>query len=174
MCSRSASAGASLRVGVRFVLTAALLGVAAMWLSILVVDALQPIADAVRAGRTNAARRCAGRSIALAVAKLAWEAAIFRHLLLRQMTPLKRSALLMTRDLSNVDARPLRAGPAGRRDHAAVAARRSCDARRASRTGAVRRRLTGLLFVACLAGELLERYLFFAACAAPRMPGGIR
>ena len=34
--------------------------------------------------------------------------------------------------------------------------------------------MTGLLFVACLAGELLERYLFFAACAAPRMPGGIR
>jgi hypothetical protein len=31
-----------------------------------------------------------------------------------------------------------------------------------------------LLFAACLAGELLERYLFFTACAAPRMPGGIR
>ena len=29
----------------------------------------------------------------------------------------------------------------------------------------------GMLFVACLAGELLERYQFFAACAAPRMPG---
>jgi hypothetical protein len=34
--------------------------------------------------------------------------------------------------------------------------------------------MTGLLFAACLAGELLERYLFFAACAAPQMPGGIR
>ena len=34
--------------------------------------------------------------------------------------------------------------------------------------------LTALLFLACLAGELLERYLFFAAVAAPRMPGGIR
>jgi hypothetical protein len=34
--------------------------------------------------------------------------------------------------------------------------------------------LTALLFGACLAGELLERYLFFAACAAPQMPGGIR
>jgi hypothetical protein len=33
---------------------------------------------------------------------------------------------------------------------------------------------TGLLFGASLAGELLERYLFFAAVAAPRMPGGIR
>jgi DMSO reductase anchor subunit len=34
--------------------------------------------------------------------------------------------------------------------------------------------LTGLLVIACLAGELLERYLFFAACAAPQMPGAIR
>ena len=28
-----------------------------------------------------------------------------------------------------------------------------------------------LTFGACLVGELLERYLFFAAVAAPRMPG---
>jgi hypothetical protein len=28
-----------------------------------------------------------------------------------------------------------------------------------------------MLFVACLVGELLERYQFFAACAAARMPG---
>jgi hypothetical protein len=34
--------------------------------------------------------------------------------------------------------------------------------------------ITGMLFVACLVGEILERVLFFAACAAPRMPGGIR
>jgi hypothetical protein len=31
-----------------------------------------------------------------------------------------------------------------------------------------------MLFAACLAGELLERYLYFTACAAPRMPGGFR
>ncbi len=34
--------------------------------------------------------------------------------------------------------------------------------------------LTAVLFLACMVGELLERYLFFAAVAAPRMPGGIR
>jgi len=33
---------------------------------------------------------------------------------------------------------------------------------------------SGMLFAACLAAELLERYLFFAACATPRMPGGPR
>jgi hypothetical protein len=31
-----------------------------------------------------------------------------------------------------------------------------------------------VLFAACLAGEILERYLFFAAVAGPRMPGGLR
>ncbi|MBL8851108.1 MAG: molybdopterin oxidoreductase, partial [Planctomycetaceae bacterium] len=31
-----------------------------------------------------------------------------------------------------------------------------------------------MLFVACVVGELLERYLFFAAAVAPRMPGGLR
>jgi hypothetical protein len=30
-----------------------------------------------------------------------------------------------------------------------------------------------LAFAACLIGELLERYLFFAAVAAPRMPGSL-
>ena len=31
-----------------------------------------------------------------------------------------------------------------------------------------------MLFGACVIGELLERYLFFAAVAAPRMPGSLR
>ena len=34
--------------------------------------------------------------------------------------------------------------------------------------------LLGLIFVSSLAGELLERYLFFAAVAALRMPGSLR
>jgi len=34
--------------------------------------------------------------------------------------------------------------------------------------------VTSMLFIACLTGELLERYLFFAAVASPRMPGSLR
>ena len=30
-----------------------------------------------------------------------------------------------------------------------------------------------MLFVACLIGEVLERYLYFAGCASPSMPGGL-
>jgi hypothetical protein len=108
----------------------------------------------------------------VAAAKLLWEAAIFRHLLSRRMTAMKRSALLMTRDLSNfslarfalgalggivMPAFLLQSGEAGfaQTDVSLLAA--AC-----------------VLVAACLAGELLERYLFFAAVAAPRMPGAIR
>ena len=31
-----------------------------------------------------------------------------------------------------------------------------------------------MAFAACVIGEILERYLFFAAVAAPRMPGIVR
>lgn len=34
--------------------------------------------------------------------------------------------------------------------------------------------IVSLVFVACVAGELLERYQFFAAVSAPRMPGSVR
>ena len=34
--------------------------------------------------------------------------------------------------------------------------------------------MVAVVFVACLSGEMLERYQFFAAVSAPRMPGSIR
>ena len=49
------------RVGVRFALTRALLGVAAVWLSILVTTLAQPSPQLYRDWFTNVARRCAGR-----------------------------------------------------------------------------------------------------------------
>jgi Na+/H+ antiporter NhaA len=111
--------------------------------------------------------------LGLASMKLLWEAALLRHLLSRSMTQLKRSAMLMTRQLSNYTLARFAAGLAGgivipailfvkmqaedgHADPAAIAA------------------LTAVLFSACTVGELLERYLFFAAVAAPRMPGAIR
>ncbi len=65
----------------------------------------------------------------------------------------------------------LRLRIAGRRAHAAVLPADSCASGRRSRQTVDRLQRC---FAACLAGELLERYLFFAACAAPRMPGGLR
>ncbi len=51
------------RVGVRFALTGALLGVAAMWLSILAIALVSAIADAVRIGSRRRPAFCAGRSL---------------------------------------------------------------------------------------------------------------
>jgi hypothetical protein len=89
------------------------------------------------------------------------------------MTPLRRSALLTTGELSNVTMARFAAGLLGGVLMPAFLLGHVADA--AQGVGLVQFVVTtGLLFVACLTGELLERYLFFAACAAPRMPGGPR
>jgi len=161
-----------LRVGVRFVLTAALLGVAATWLSILVTMVASPselLSDLIHEFGPTLCRTL----IVLALLKLIWEATIFRHLLFGRNTPLRRSALLLSRDLSNLTLARFALGLLGGVLMPAMLLGQFASA--SSGPGQVQIVLTtGLLFLACLAGELLERYLFFAACAAPRMPGGIR
>jgi hypothetical protein len=89
------------------------------------------------------------------------------------MTPLKRSALLMTGDLSNVTLARFALGLLGGAILPLLLASETAapSAESASLQFAI---LTAFMFATCLAGELLERYLFFSACAAPQMPGGIR
>jgi DMSO reductase anchor subunit len=160
------------RVGVRFALTSALLGVAAVWLSILISTLVSP-SHAVFALIHESGPTLCWALVALAVAKIIWEGAMFRHLWARQMTPLKRSALLMTGDLSSVTLARFALGLLG---GAILPAMLVGDAASLSEgAGFVQFVvLTGFLFTSCLVGELLERYLFFSACAAPQMPGGIR
>jgi hypothetical protein len=83
--------------------------------------------------------------------KLAAEASVFVHLKDRRHTPLKRTAILMCGDLSHL-----------------TAARFACGA-----IGGLLLPLVGLPggLVFCVAGEWLERHLFFAATTASRMPG---
>jgi DMSO reductase anchor subunit len=161
-----------LRVGVRFVLTAALLGIAATWLSILVMavtSGSEWSADLVRDFGPPLCRAL----IAVSLIKLIWEALIFRHLMFRRNTPLRRSALLLSRELSSLTLVRFALGLLG-----GVLMPAMLLGQFASVSGGVGQLqfvlTAGLLFLACLAGELVERYLFFAACAAPRMPGGIR
>jgi formate dehydrogenase iron-sulfur subunit len=156
------------RVAVRFALTSALLGVAAVWLSIMVATLLHPSPELLQLVESSGPLLCQAMLIITAV-KLTWEAAIFRHLLSRRMTSLKRSAILMTNDLSSFTLARFAAGLLGGVLMPAFLLSHIDDAELPQfiTTGA-------LLFVACLVGELLERYLFFAACAAPRMPGGPR
>ncbi len=107
--------------------------------------------------------------VVLMIVKLAWEAAIFRHLLPKRMTPLRRSAMLMMGELSNATLARFATGILGGVLMPALLVSQAG-------TGVLPQFVitSGLLFAACLTGEMLERYLFFAACAAPRMPGGPR
>ncbi|HEX6961456.1 MAG TPA: DmsC/YnfH family molybdoenzyme membrane anchor subunit, partial [Lacipirellula sp.] len=159
------------RVTLRFVLTAALLGVAAGWLSILVAAVVRPSPSLIGLIQVHGPALCE-ILISIAAAKLLWEAEILRHLLSGRMTPLRRSALLLTRELSRVTLARFALGVLGGVLLPAVQASAvpALSAERLPQLVAT----AVLLFAACLAGELLERYLFFTACAAPRMPGDTR
>jgi Fe-S-cluster-containing dehydrogenase component/DMSO reductase anchor subunit len=159
------------RVMMRFTLTAAVLGLSAAWLSILAAALADPSPELIEVLRQRGQVLCHSL-IGAAAAKLAYEAAIFRHLLLGRMTPLRRSALLLTRELANATLARFALGLLG---GVLMPAMLLASLSTLSSSGLVQLvATTSLLFFACLAGELLERYLFFAACAAPRMPGGIR
>jgi formate dehydrogenase iron-sulfur subunit len=159
------------RVGVRFTLTCALLGIAAMWLSILAAMIAAPSLQLTELVAKASPLLCQAL-IVTAVVKLTWEAAIFRHLLFRRMTPLRRSAMLQAGDLSRVTLARFALGLLGGVMMPLFILWQTSEA--GDVTGIEFVAATSLLFIACLAGELLERYLFFTACAAPRMPGGIR
>lgn len=160
------------RTAVRFGLTSLLLGIATLWVS-LAVSAVVFRSDAAAAILTATGPTICWTLASVAVVKLAWEALLLRHLLSRSMTPLKRSASLMVRDLASPTVARFALGLLGGVFAPALLLRQfsgpSFDAAQLEVVIA-----TVLLFAATLAGELLERYLFFAAVASARMPGGIR
>ncbi len=159
------------RVMARFTLTAALLGVAALWLSILMATVAEESPELAALVRTHGPRLCRAL-MAVAAIKLAWEAAIFRHLLSSRMTPLRRSAMLLSRELSTPTLARFALGLQG---GVVMPALLLTKLPTFSETSSVEFVVTtSLVFAACLAGELVERYLFFTACAAPRMPGALR
>ncbi len=134
--------------GVKFALTCAVCGLAAVL-------------------ATAPGRPLAGLLAAVCGAKLVWEATIFRHLGEGGSVDLGRTARLLSRELRTVTLwrfgvgavggvlLPLLMVTAGLPPVLLVAA-------------------AGLSFVGVVAGELLERWQFFTACAGPRMPGGLR
>ncbi|MBW3538852.1 MAG: dimethyl sulfoxide reductase anchor subunit [Planctomycetes bacterium] len=157
-------------VATRFLLTTVLLGVAAVWLSLMVLDVAGEPAARQIVERTGT-WLCRTLMLA-AAAKLAFEALIFRHLLSRRATSLKRSAALMAGPLSNSVMARFAAGVLGGLVMPAFLLFSSGDATAGPRAEMLV--VAALLFAASLGGELAERYLFFAAAAPPRMPGGLR
>ena len=154
----------------RFFLTTAVLGLAAAWLPLSIVAAAGDGALAGVAIDRYGPLLCRGLIVATAV-KLLFEAAVFRHLASRSTTSLKRTAWLMTGALSNVTMARFAAGLLGGLAMPGLLLLSRVPASPGQGPDLVFAVLVGMLFAACLAGELLERYLFFAAVASPRMPG---
>jgi hypothetical protein len=159
------------RTLIRFALTAGLLGAATVWLTMALVVWARPTTESIDI-LTATAAFCCPAIAGLAACKLAWEAAIFRHMLSPSTTQLKRTARLMVGELANVTLARFAAGILGGLLMPAIIWSHLSQGTTISHD--IVAFLSVLLFVACVAGELGERYLYFAAVAAPRMPGGVR
>lgn len=154
---------------VRFLLTTLVLGLStALFTTLVGADCTAPgAADSVVGGY---AELLFPALVIAAVLKLLFEASLFVHLRSKQNTPLKRSALLLTGDL---------AGAAKWRFALGIAGGILLPALwlwliRGSADGLFLHVVIVGQFAMLLGGELLERYLFFTAVVASRMPGGLR
>jgi formate dehydrogenase iron-sulfur subunit len=109
------------------------------------------------------------------VAKLAFEASIFRHLAGYRVSALKRSAKLMVGPLVRSTMARFGFGIIG----GVLLPMMLIDQLNSETTTASMEStsvvvMVGIILVACFTGEILERFQFFAAVASPRMPGNIR
>jgi DMSO reductase anchor subunit len=107
--------------------------------------------------------------IAVGGTKLAWELGGLLHLRARQLGELKRSAVLLVTDLRLPWLARLGLGGFG----AILAPLMVVTLEHSGSTGLWPASLASLGAVAVLAGELLERMLFFRAVSGPSMPGGV-
>ncbi|MHC4875146.1 MAG: dimethyl sulfoxide reductase anchor subunit family protein, partial [Planctomycetota bacterium] len=154
---------------IRFGLTSAVLGISTVWLTLLLLS-LNGDVDAKTVIDARGTLICQSLLI-VAGMKLVFEAGLFRHLANRQSTQFKRSALLMTGPLAGHTLARFACGVLGGLAMPAILLQHVSETPQEPVVLIV---VTAFLFVACLAGELLERYLFFAAVATPRMPGALR
>ncbi len=101
--------------------------------------------------------------------KLTLEVAILGWLRARTFTPLRRTAILMTGDLGRVTAGRFACGVVGGLALPALLLAWCSQAGGTTSTAMVA--MLVIVLALNFAGELLERYLFFAAVVAPKMPG---
>jgi DMSO reductase anchor subunit len=143
-------------VGFKFFMTAVVLGLATATVTMTCGAALLGDAAAAQAIAPVVAA-AAQLVVAASLIKLAGELLSLRHLGDRQLTALRRSAVLMRDDLRTYTVSRFASGLAGTAlvgwGHGPAAA--------------------GAGFALLVAGELLERTLFFASSTSPGMPGGM-
>lgn len=151
---------------IRFSLTTLWLGLSTVLLIAILVTASVPLVlDAFL--KSTGTSLCQAL-IVTALVKMVCEAAIFAHLASKQTTPLNRSARLLTGELSAwTISRFVSGGLGGVILPLILVANDSVTPTSAVGLSVA---MSGL----SLAGELLERTLYFTAAVAPRMPGSLR
>ncbi|HVJ67615.1 MAG TPA: DmsC/YnfH family molybdoenzyme membrane anchor subunit, partial [Caulifigura sp.] len=158
------------RTLIRFGLTSAVLGIATTLLLTVVIQNL--IKFTIDVAPFAALSHSLIRGLILCgSAKLLFDVLILRSLADHRLTALKRTAYLVTGPLAGLAMARVAAGVVGCIVLPAMIVQNFANAPDAGLTTGVS---IAVAWIACLAGELFERYLFFAAVAAPRMPGGIR
>lgn len=109
--------------------------------------------------------------IATVAAKLLFEFGVFANLRQKNLTPLRRTALLMTGELSRPTQLRFAVGiVGGLLLPMMMLSQQGLPAAELFSEWSLRI-IVGVVIVLLLVGELLERYLFFAASVAPKMPG---
>lgn len=158
------------RTGIKFLGTALVLGIpTSLVISLL---AATTSADAtIAAVMDEYGRTLCQCLIVVAIVKLLYEHAVLLHLRDRQNTRLKRTAMLMTGELGMITMRRLLFGVLGGVILPGMLVAESSI----SPTAGFHEVFVGLVatlsVVLLLAGELIERSLYFAAVVAPKMPG---
>jgi DMSO reductase anchor subunit len=163
--------------GLKFVLTSLVLGIpVALFVRLLAaLNSPAEVLEATGLAMTQETTQATGQWLCKALMgvvafKLLAEAAIFFWLNARTYTPLRRTALLMTGDLSRATKARFIVGALGGLALPGLLAVWQAPARVAVYPAAVLG-LVVLLLALNAIGEVLERYLFFAAVVAPKMPG---
>jgi Fe-S-cluster-containing dehydrogenase component/DMSO reductase anchor subunit len=153
--------------GLKFFLTGAVLGIP-LTLGIQLIETAWRSPESFLTAVQQSGKWLCVALIAAAALKLSAEAAVFAALRARTFTPLRRTALLMKGDLRRPTALRFAAGILGGIVTPALLVLMLSTATTSALTVLP---IVALSLALNIAGELLERYLFFAAVVAPKMPG---
>ena len=158
------------RTFTRFVLTSAVLGISTVWVSVSLLDAFSnhPVGLSLSDVLTVPLAKALMAASAL---KIGFDLLLLRHRMSFRNSPMKRSALLVLGPLAGTSFVRLVAGLLGGiaipfwilTTHPAAGSPQPAGVWPVL-----------LAWIGCFTAELAERYLFFAAVSAPRMPGGVR
>lgn len=159
------------RTLIRFGLTTVQLGLATTWLMLAVAGLLMP-RDVWLPLSGRVTESLATALIITTVLKLVYDISLLVHLTNFRNTPLKRSALLVVGPLRSYSLARLICGTVG--GVLVPLSLLSTTSGVVSHSGLVNILTVSLLWSGCVVGELMERYLFFAAVSSSRMPGGVR